>query len=435
MSTPSRTQIAPPVHVAIVDGSAGIRMCIALNVKQLFPHATIEDIDPFSQTMRGAGFALGSRGDAIVLGGVGTEREAHDALKRLCSSTEVPPIIMLVAQSLMKNRDAFIAAGAFDVLRKDALSGRRLHHALQRAIATNQDIVVQPLHVPAPEYGSFAFDEAGKRGGVEIDGFRYLSNLASGKMAKVFLAESIENGTNAVIKLLYATPLHQTRGISELCEISRRLRPLRGSAVVDELDAGIAAAYPYVALEFLAHGDLRGRMLGAPSIAVALQTMRSLMHALDDLHAQGVCHADLKPESIFFRADDSVVLIDFNISCLFGRAAKNSELGDALGTPAYMSPEQGAGGALDARSDLYSVGILFFEMLCGTPPFTADSATQTIFRHLHEEIPLLPRRFRHLQSVVDQLLAKSPDERYQTAAEVIKALSSIDENVDPSGGS
>ena len=438
MSPMSPTQPEAPLKVAVIDGSTGFRLAIATIIQQYFPSAAIEDVDPFSQTMRGAGFSFGSPADAIVLGGLGTEGEANDALKRLRSRENCPSIIMLVAGNLMTLRDSLLAAGALEVLRKDALSGQRLRGVLQRAFALAQGISGTVSSGPAgavagavashPSYGKFLFVENGERAGVEIDGYRCLSHLTSGKMAQVFFAENIETGNKAAIKLLTATPLHNAHGIADLCNISRRLAPLRGKAVVNELDSGIAANFPYVVLEFLAKGDLRRRLENPFSETTAIQTMRRLMEALAALHAQGVCHADLKPESVFFRADQSVVLIDFNISTLFGRAVRSSDVGDALGTPTYMSPEQGAGHPIDARSDLYSVGIMLFEMLTCAPPFSADSAAQTIFHHLHDEVPLLPQKIRQLQPIVDRLLAKSPDERYQSAAEVIAALASFDEH-------
>lgn len=438
--SPRQSEIAP--KVAVIDGSTGFRLAIASMIRQHFPSAAIEDVDPFSQTMRGAGFAFGGPADAIVLGGIGTENEANDALGRLRGRPNCPPIVMLVAADLMALRESLLLAGAFAVLRKDALSRQRLCDVLYRMIAPGDDITSDntgeaksPPGAPAgnsaatqSSFGTFFFVEDGARIGVDIDGYRCLSHLASGKMAQVFFAEKVETGSKAAIKLLTATPLHNTRGIADLSDISRRLRRLRGTFVVDEFDSGVAGSFPYVVLEFLSQGDLRHRLQTPFSVATTIQTMHRLMDALDALHRQGLCHADLKPESVFFRADDSVVLIDFNISTVFGRPVRSSDVGDALGTPTYMSPEQGAGHPVDARSDLYSAGIMFFEMLACVAPFTADTAAQTIFLHLHDEVPLLPRKLRHLQPVVDRLLAKSPAERHQSAAEVAAALSVFDEH-------
>jgi serine/threonine-protein kinase PpkA len=131
---------------------------------------------------------------------------------------------------------------------------------------------------------------------------------------------------------------------------------------------------------------------------------------------------DLKPENIFFREDGELVLIDFNISTKFGGIARHRITRDVLGSPFYLSPEQGQGLPADGRSDLYSAGIILFEMLTGERPFTGDHAAQLIYKHIHEEIPLLPKRIRDLQTVIDHLLAKNPDERFGSAAALAIAL-------------
>jgi serine/threonine-protein kinase PpkA len=130
---------------------------------------------------------------------------------------------------------------------------------------------------------------------------------------------------------------------------------------------------------------------------------------------------DLKPENIFFR-DDELVLIDFNISTPFGKTARNRITGDVLGSPFYMSPEQGQGLAVDAQSDLYSAGVILYEMLTGSQPYTGESATQVIYKHIHEEIPLLPKRVRAYQPLIDALMAKNRNERVATASDLATML-------------
>jgi serine/threonine-protein kinase PpkA len=114
-------------------------------------------------------------------------------------------------------------------------------------------------------------------------------------------------------------------------------------------------------------------------------------------------------------------VIDFNISTPFGSVARSAR-GDVLGSPFYMSPEQGRGLPVDGRSDLYSAGVILFEMLTGERPFSGENSTQVIFQHLHAEIPLLPKRIRQLQPLVDSLLAKNPDERFADSNALIDAL-------------
>ena len=154
----------------------------------------------------------------------------------------------------------------------------------------------------------------------------------------------------------------------------------------------------------------------------ALQILDSLAIALATFHGGQFAHMDVKPENVLFRDDGSLVLIDFNISTRFGNIARNRQTRDVLGSPFYMSPEQGQGLPADGRSDLYSAGIIFYEMLTGERPYSGDNSAQVIYKHLHDEIPLLPKRIRELQPVIDRLLAKNPDERFGTAAALSVAL-------------
>jgi CheY-like chemotaxis protein len=426
-------------RVTVIDGSTGLRLAIAALVQEYFPDAIIEDIDPFSQTMRGPGFSFSTSGSAIVLGGVGTEAEANDALKRLRSRANCPPIIMLVAEPLMRLRESFVAAGAFDVLRKDAVSGQRLRALLSQAFESAKNMApstsTSTPSAPAaglshaPAYGKFLFVDDGERVGVDIDSYRPVSVLSSGKMAQVYLSENIATGQQAVVKILTSAPMRNVTELTQLLSTAAKLRPIRGSSVVREYDSGIAANFPYIAMEFLPKGDLRRRMKQAISVDDAVTIIRQILAALGELHRVEICHADLKPESVFFRevhgSRSDIALIDFNISTPFGKAVRHSPVGDVLGTPTYMSPEQGAGSPVTAASDIYSAGVIFFELLAGIPPFTGDTAAQTIFRHLHHEIPLLPMKSRHLQPVVDQMLAKHADDRFQTAADVLAAIDAL----------
>jgi eukaryotic-like serine/threonine-protein kinase len=426
-----RSEADPTPRIAVIDGSTGLRRLLASFVKHHFPNAAIEDVDPFSQTLRGAVFSVGARGDAIVLGGVGTEKEANDALNRLRSQPDCPPIVMLVADALIVNRASFIAAGASDVLRKDALSSHRLRRTLISAMNADKanfadgNKATTRIISPPPSYAKYTFIVDGERVALDIDGYRFLSLLASGPLAQVFFAEGIDSGKRVAIKIMTSVSLHAGREIAQMCDISARLRPLRARAVVDEVDAGIVGTFPYVVMEFLSHGDLRRRFKTRFSVAESVAMLQHILLAATQLHSRGVCHADLKPESIFFRPDGSVTLIDFNISVPFGQSVRYSAFGDVLGTPTYMSPEQGAGGPVDAKSDLYSAGVIFYEALTGVPPFVGDTPAQTIYRHLHDEIPLLPTNCRHLQPVVDQLLAKTASERFADADTAIAALTAL----------
>jgi serine/threonine protein kinase len=156
--------------------------------------------------------------------------------------------------------------------------------------------------------------------------------------------------------------------------------------------------------------------------------MTHITYGLDAIHSIGVIHRDLKPANIMFRGDDSLALADFGISKKLGGVTELTTVGQVLGTPHYMSPEQGEGKPLDYRSDLYSAGVLLYELLAGVKPFTGHTAAALIYQHVHSEIPRLPAELDHYQDIIDRVLAKNPDDRYQTAKEFIRDLESAEKD-------
>ncbi|MEQ8493892.1 MAG: serine/threonine-protein kinase, partial [Gammaproteobacteria bacterium] len=136
-------------------------------------------------------------------------------------------------------------------------------------------------------------------------------------------------------------------------------------------------------------------------------------------------HRDLKPGNIMFRADDSLALADFGIARRLGQPSDLTNHGSVLGTPNYLSPEQALGEPVDARADLYSTGIILFEMLAARKPFRAESAAALVFQHVHADIPSLPAPRRAFQPLIECLLAKRPAERCQSATELVALLDAL----------
>jgi hypothetical protein len=401
---------------AVVAGEAGYRAIITTFIKSAWPYSTIEEVDPFSQTLLGLGVTLRDKCDAIVVAGLGTLNEAQSAMQRLgAGSTEghLPPVIMLVADDLIEQTPKLLAAGAGAVFHRDALSRATLLEALAgfapertrtapRAFRTAQD----RMH-----FGAFEFQAEGERIRLLIEQFRPVAPPANHTLARVFLSERISDGTRVVVKIGTDTPYHDSALARKFCGRYAFLTSRTGGGIVRYLDAGIAGSWPYVVIEYLGETDLRARLGAALEPIDAIRIIQRILTALDELHSGKIAHLDLKPENIFFRADGSVVLIDFNISAAFGDLAKNVAPGEFLATPYYMSPEQARNQPVDGRADLYALGVILYEMLAGERPFQGDNSVQVIFKHLHDEVPLLPRRMRGLQPVVDALLAKDRADR------------------------
>jgi eukaryotic-like serine/threonine-protein kinase len=403
--------------LTVIAGSTSVRALVCTLLRIRWPEGNIIELDPFSQTLMGAGFLGGAKSDAIILGGISTVDEAVQSLKRLRARDDQLVVILLIAAELQEEEATLLAAGAKAVLRKDQLSGNVLIDVLCNANAQ----VISPRE--DPQQSTFHFSVEGDRHTVVVPGMRSLGQLASTPVSQVFFAERLVDNLRVVVKIPTAgTPENNTL-LRAMCRRYEFLAQQSGRYLVRYLDAGICGLHLYTVMEYLPKGDLRSRLDAGIAPMEAAQIMFRLAGAMAAMHASRFAHMDIKPENIFFRGDGSLVLIDFNITTPFGGVVKNPDTGEVLGTPFYMSPEQGQGLPVDGRSDLYSAGVVFFEMLTGHAPFTGESAAQTLFRHIHDEIPLLPKPVRQFQPIVDMLLAKSPHDRYASAADLAFALS------------
>ncbi len=181
----------------------------------------------------------------------------------------------------------------------------------------------------------------------------------------------------------------------------------------------------YISMEFLDGGTLSDRMRDGISLADAVSVIVQIASALDFAHTHGVVHRDLKPANIMFRDSGTPVLTDFGIARYQdGSATRLTQTGMLVGTPTYMSPEQINGQSVDGRADLYSLGILFYELLAGHAPFRGDTPIAVLMAHLTQPAPTLPDEHAAFQPVLDRMLAKNRDERYSGMKEFSTDLKS-----------
>jgi len=204
---------------------------------------------------------------------------------------------------------------------------------------------------------------------------------------------------------------------------ARIVAQLNHASIVPVFEVGEHESCHYLSMEYLSGGDLKRRILdGERGISLALNVCTALSAALDVAHRKGFVHRDIKPENILFREDGTPVLTDFGIARALDGGQSMTLAGMLVGTPDYMSPEQVKGLQLDGRSDLYSLGIVFYEILTGTVPFKADSTLSVALKQVGEPLPPLPAEYADYQEFLDCLTAKDREERFACGAEVIRAL-------------
>ena len=240
-------------------------------------------------------------------------------------------------------------------------------------------------------------------------------------MARVYLALQESLQRPVAVKLLDNPdiPGFHERFMKE----GRFLAALGHSNIVEVYDVGECEGNYFITMEYLPGGDLRSRIQKGMKPGLALKVAMRIASCLDYLHEQGIVHRDLKPSNILFRADSNPVITDFGIAKLLHEKG-DLTLGEAiLGSPSYLSPEQaGAAGKVDGRSDLYSLGVILFEMLTGERPYQGENFAAVIMAHQRDPIPKLPGALSHYQPVIDRLLCKEVVGRYQNGVELIQAI-------------
>ncbi len=263
-----------------------------------------------------------------------------------------------------------------------------------------------------------------------IPGYRVLSPLGRGGMASVYLAmqESVEREVALKIMApqLSADPTFGERFLRE----ARIAAKLHHRHVVSIFDVGVYNGFHYCTMEYLPGGPVMRRGDKPLALKPALRCIREISMALHYAQEKGFIHRDVKPDNILLREDGTCVLGDFGIARAADSGTIMTKTGSVVGTPHYMSPEQLRGRAIDGRADLYSLGVVFFQLITGKVPFEASDSLAVGIMHMTAPIPQLPSEFKILQPVLDRMLAKEPGDRYQTGGEIEAALAAIEKRLD-----
>ncbi|MCW1969410.1 MAG: protein kinase [Anaerolineae bacterium] len=267
--------------------------------------------------------------------------------------------------------------------------------------------------------------------GSHIGPYQIVAPIAQGGMGVVYHARQPSLQRDVAIKLLPTQFTQDAEFLARFERESRVLARLRHPNIVQVFDAGASNEQHYIVMEYLSGGTLANELAQlrknneALPIQKAVDIAKQIAQALDYAHSKNIVHRDIKPSNILIADDGRYVLSDFGI-VTDNANTKITRTLQTLGTPEYMSPEQANGLAVDRRSDIYSLGVVLYEMLTGAPPFSGGNALSVLNKHLTAPPPSLSKIRvgipTWLQSVVQKTLAKQAEQRYQTAAELIAAL-------------
>lgn len=304
------------------------------------------------------------------------------------------------------------------VPRKGSNTPMRVFEMLRESLVSNQQARKRTSAAPAapnmaPAAGSHFL----------IEGYRVLRKIGEGGMASIFLAQSAEGGPPQVLKVMQLDKAVEADGLQRFIQEFALLAQIQHPNVARIFRQDFSVGHAYIAMEYFPLGDLRARMKSAPiDTPTALSYIRQTAAGLAAIHEVGIVHRDLKPDNLMFRQDGSLALADFGVAKQVSMKITDTGDGDIVGTPYYLSPEQALGQTVDARCDIYSLGVLAYELLAGRKPYQASSAQELLNLHVHGPVPMLPPALAHLQAMMESMMAKDREQRYPSARTLLADL-------------
>ncbi|MCF6300284.1 MAG: serine/threonine protein kinase [Proteobacteria bacterium] len=256
---------------------------------------------------------------------------------------------------------------------------------------------------------------------LKIPNFMMGKEIGRGGMAKVFLGEQLQPKRKVAIKVV-SPQGNDPKILDDLKKEGDTVAQFSHPNIVTVYSCGVIDHYYYLAMEILSGGDLTKKIKEGLSDLDSFNIMLDMAKALEHAHQRGTLHRDIKPENILFHEDGKAVLVDFGIAKVQNTVSEFTKVGAVVGTPHYMSPERALGKIIDERSDLYALGVVFYEMLIGKKVFEGDDTFAISYAHVHEPVPELPAEKKQYQALLNKLLAKSPDDRFQNATQLVSQL-------------
>ena len=443
--------------ILVIDDSEDFRTLLRRYIVSEYEGFEVVDYDPKDKGLPGENFPW-SNYDLVLLDydlGLGRENGLGWMI-HFSTIPDIPPVIMITAVGNTKIAVDALKSGAVDFIDKGDVSKETINAVIdevlslsekQHTIIANQEsesnindqTISEATQLPdllfqeedekedffnlTEEDPLSSTDDQLQKFGLVVPGYNLISEIGRGGMSVVLLAKAEGEDTEVVLKVMFTQghedPLALKRFMQEYTLISCLDHP----HIVSIHERAFASDFAYIAMENFPGGDLAKKLIDGIDLETSIEYIRQMCMGLVAVHDLNIVHRDIKPGNILFRSDGTLAITDFGAAKnLTGDVEDITINNHIVGTPYYMSPEQAASMPIDHRSDLYSLGIMIFQMLTNERPFTATSIAQLISMHLNAPIPKLPSNLEKYQPLIDGLMAKDPDDRFQSANDVILGL-------------
>ena len=262
---------------------------------------------------------------------------------------------------------------------------------------------------------------------MEIPGYQIDRKIGKGGMATVYLATQVSLSRHIVLKILdISKHADDTAQIERFLAEGRIVASLNHPNIITIYDIGITDDNSlYISMEYIKGGDLKSR-IGIPMDPYeAIDYLIQIGSGLKVAHEHGIIHRDVKPANILFRENNIPLLTDFGIAKQLGNDLNLTSTGIFLGSPNYVSPEQASGDKIDGRSDIYSLGCIFYEMITGEKPYKSETVFDVVMQHKNAPVPVLPEDLNKYQTLLDRMMAKNRHERFENADSMIEFMKNL----------
>jgi len=272
----------------------------------------------------------------------------------------------------------------------------------------------------------------------QIPGYTILQKIGESEAAAVYLAIAEDLKHNVALKISKrkhsgADPADTGQRSIMFQREFEAIAALDHPSIIDLFDYGIHEGVEFLAMEYFPCGDLKARLQNPLTADEAIAFLKEIARSLKVVHEAGIIHRDLKPPNVMLRDDGSVVLIDFGLARSLLSGDGSTRTGVLRGSPYYMSPEQAQGESLDARTDLYSLGVILYEMLAGKKPYLGASAIDVLQQHVMAPVPELPTHQLFYQPLLERLMSKSREQRISSCDELLAAIEKMSHALGDSG--
>jgi serine/threonine-protein kinase PpkA len=305
------------------------------------------------------------------------------------------------------------------VPRKGSKTPPGMYQTLREALARNEQGFGRPLDM-TPASGTQPVAQSASH--FLIEGYRILRKIGAGGMASIFLAQSDAGGPPQVLKIMRLDAFPAEDGLQRFIQEFALLAQVNHPNVAHIFRQDFSAGHAYIAMEYFSGGDLRARLREKIDTPTVISYLKQIAAGLGAIHAVGIVHRDLKPDNLMLRQDGTLAIADFGIAKHVSMLMMDTSHGNVVGTPSYISPEQAQGQLVDARCDLYSLGVLTYEMLTGRKPYHAATSEAMLNLHINGPVPVLDAPHADLQPVINRLMAKDRERRYPCALTLLEDL-------------